>query len=357
MRKSLFQQTIEMTLALCFIYSGTCFANAQDHSSLEHLKFLQNHFDQIVGIEILVAGAKDNRPESQFGHTMLRFVMKDGDVFSDPVVTFGAEVNSAEPSIAKGLLGGYAVNYYIQTLGETYLSYLSAQERPIRRHVLPSNSAVRKSLVSKLVSWSQNPKEMGRYFFVGQNCTDVLFSLLDASGIKAPNPLIAIPVSVSEMLTQSLLTALPHINTLEPLKMRSKINSASDLRKISTVELQRIFYSLNRSSDLDMKLVLLDVLKQRTDLAPLYEVYNLTPLSPIAYELCLKGCDVQRFGKVVLNELPPMDPKIYQAGVSEIKRASQLAGASNKLNTPYAYHFRLTQNILYKGDHIGHPTP
>lgn len=319
-------------------------------TTITRVEDLLNRSDRIQGIEILVASAKDDEPASKFGHAMLRFVMKNGDPFEDPVVGFIAQVNDHTLSISKGLFGGYSAFFELNTLDSFFLSYISYQERPIKRYIIPTNHALRKNLVNILARWAFNPHEMGNYWFVGKNCTDLLLTFLQQGGVPTSNPPIAIPTLVGTSLTNNLITALPFIETQNPFLWRDKIRkqATSSFSKMKTEDLQVIFSILTRPEDIAVKSLVFEELKLRKNKKSLQDIYNLNPVSNEIYQLCLKDCDQLKFKQSIVSFLKNKNIGIIYENAMSLHRAWQISFNNNrKLNAkPYIYNFRVTQKII-----------
>lgn len=222
--------------------------------------------NEIIGLEALVAAAWDGGPiYSRFGHTLLRFVKADGNFSTDPVVSMEADVPANQVDLLKGLDGAYRVIPTASTFGSYWSRYVSIDERPIERYIIPSTPEMRTALLTTLDAWIRNPKLDGHYTFLDNNCAGALANLLEAAGFPSTigfNPII--PTDIDNWLKHSLLSFYPMLEMQSPKPLYDK---ASGLLKIPTSDFTA---GLNwpadsadvlskNLSDLEIKKILLDL--------------------------------------------------------------------------------------------------
>lgn len=119
----------------------------------KYIRRLKNKLDrnEIIGLELLVAGPTDARIESKWGHSMLRFVDRVGTLSDDLVLGFVAEVDDVQLNMAKGIFGGYPVFPNVQSLRLFNQQYIKNEDRPIERFIIPSTQKQRNHLIQLVI--------------------------------------------------------------------------------------------------------------------------------------------------------------------------------------------------------------
>ncbi|MBK23057.1 MAG: hypothetical protein CME70_03535 [Halobacteriovorax sp.] len=103
--------------------------------------------DQIIGLELIVAASSKSRIQSRFGHTLLRFVDKLGSPGNDLVLSFVADLDGPRISNRRGVFGGYPVFPLLKKFREFNQDYIKNENRPLERHIIPSDSKMRSDLI------------------------------------------------------------------------------------------------------------------------------------------------------------------------------------------------------------------
>ncbi|GEM_PF-4108166 len=109
--------------------------------------------DQIIGLELIIAEATDERVESKFGHALFRFVDNDSDPGNDITISFVADVNGPKASNIGGVVGKYGVYPEVKSLRLFIKQYVKDQSRPLERHIIPSNTSMHHDLFQTLNGW------------------------------------------------------------------------------------------------------------------------------------------------------------------------------------------------------------
>jgi hypothetical protein len=146
------------------------------------LAHLARQRDAVEGLELLVAGGTRTPIQSRWGHALLRFV-DGGDPFDDVVIAFVAMPDRPRVSVWKGLTGGYPLEMDAGRLAWALGAYVRDQLRPVRRWVLPTDSAERGRVIDEAARWAADPSRRGRYTFVGNNCATALGRFLTSAGV------------------------------------------------------------------------------------------------------------------------------------------------------------------------------
>jgi hypothetical protein len=260
----------------------------------------------IIGIEAIVAAQSNGAFYSRFGHAMLRLVKADGNFATDPVLSLEADVPANQVDAVKGLDGAYRVVPDLETFGNRWLDYVSVEERPLQRIIIPTTPAMRARLLETLVKWINDPSAAGNYTFLRNNCVGALSKLFEESGFPSPpgriNPII--PTNLNGWLSASLLSLYP---TLEMDSPKSLYDQAAAMLKISTADFTagknwppNSAEILNAGlSDLDIKRILLNLpLVPETARDGLAKAHNFSsganldqamayvPVPPSLYQTC-----------------------------------------------------------------------
>ncbi|WP_290730377.1 DUF4105 domain-containing protein [Halobacteriovorax sp. JY17] len=109
--------------------------------------------NQVIGLELIIASATDERVESKFGHSLFRFVDNDDDPGNDITISFVADVNGPKASNIGGVIGKYGVYPEVKSLRLFVNQYVKEESRPLERHLIPSNSQMQQALMDALDDW------------------------------------------------------------------------------------------------------------------------------------------------------------------------------------------------------------
>lgn len=190
--------------------------------------------DKIMGIELIIAGPMHQHIESSFGHALLRFVERDGDVIQDSVLSFVALIDEPALNYKKGMLGGYPVFAQVGSFGEFIQHYLETEERPLDRYIIPTDSKIRKNIIETLKGWVSKPGGMGGYKFLSNNCAGVLVEFLKQSGLYTGLQ-VPVPSLLPDQMKSRYLTPYPVIRTLTSAPVFEKLAYKLDV-KVETLK-------------------------------------------------------------------------------------------------------------------------
>lgn len=195
---------------------------------------LKNIEKKLIGLEVIVAD-KGEGGASRFGHTLLRFVDNDSNPTNDFILSVVAKTDSINASVIKGIKGDYPIWLNIRTLGEYWEEYVSIEKRPLKRYILSTDESLRSKILETLSKWvfaTDRDKVIGKYTFLKNNCTGVLYKLFVESGMEkgtffSPK----IPVKFHKWLYKNGYSIFPTIliNTNHELILRlSKVLSINE---------------------------------------------------------------------------------------------------------------------------------
>jgi hypothetical protein len=177
----------------------------------------------IIGIEVLIAKGFNEHIYSQFGHTFLRFVHKDGLWAKDVTVSFVADIQTPEFNYAKGTIGTYPVIAEIKSLYEFWQEYVADERRELLRYVIPVSPGDIHNMISTLQRWQARPELMGNYTFLSNNCTHVLAQFLIHSGLSYEQHPPKKPFSLPDWLEKSLMNVYPPLTVLNQRMVINKL--------------------------------------------------------------------------------------------------------------------------------------
>ncbi len=161
---------MKIILLFFFIFSGNIFSQEVDSveflqwyaqkkelytSSKKYIQRLKKKIanNQVIGLELIIASATDERVESKFGHSLFRFVDNDDNPGNDITISFVADVNGPKASNIGGVVGKYGVYPEVKSLRLFVNQYVKDQSRPLERHLILSNSQMRRALIDSLEDW------------------------------------------------------------------------------------------------------------------------------------------------------------------------------------------------------------
>lgn len=140
------------------------------------------HWDELVGVSVLLVSGYLGNPASTFGHALLRLDTHRGQAHAgrlDVSVNFGAVVPEHEslPSyIAKGIAGGYTAHFSDKPFYADDLVYAHTEFRDMWNYRLALNEDQRTLLVLHL--WEMLGQSFD-YYFLNRNCALRLAELIE----------------------------------------------------------------------------------------------------------------------------------------------------------------------------------
>lgn len=137
----------------------------------------------VEGIDILLAAATSDRPESLYGHLLLTVRYREGQTVRsrgfDPVYQYGAitdtDVNKIE-YFAKGLFGGFLSVIQPNTFRGTDRLFMQYEQRTLRRYALNLSPQQVRQVMERL--WEAERRIMYPYYFLSDNCASMLIDVL-----------------------------------------------------------------------------------------------------------------------------------------------------------------------------------
>ncbi|HLL82555.1 MAG TPA: DUF4105 domain-containing protein, partial [Longimicrobium sp.] len=160
--------------------------------------------------EVLLSAPSGERPQSMFGHLILRPVYRQGPErlgAYDPVVEIAAITGFTEniaTFVGRGVLGGYLNAYDIVSMGTIRTEHVDRDGRDLRRFRLELSAAERARLMERL--WELERRGYYPYRFFGNNCASYLAFALD--GVVEPERvmevggLVVLPTGVLDALSR-----------------------------------------------------------------------------------------------------------------------------------------------------------
>ncbi len=160
-------------------------------------------------VEVLLVQASGRRPESLFGHVLLRPVHTEGGAVRGPsfetAIQLAAQTEE-QPGLAhlaRGIVGGYRLSVMTLSWRDVEREMLEYEQRSIRRFRLNVDATLTRRLLERV--WELERRGSFNYQFFTDNCaTGLLWVLRGAFGgrvaLVAPNPLVVAPSAVVDDL-------------------------------------------------------------------------------------------------------------------------------------------------------------
>ena len=186
------------------------------NTSKQILKLNQNK-EKIIGVEFILVNPFDQQIESNWGHSLLRFVDDDNSWTNDIVISFSALTNSDDSSTEqkiKGLIGGYEIIPHTDSLGGFWREYTRKNGRSLKRYPLLLNRESLDQIIEILHKWIQDPTYFGKYFYTSRNCTTLLGALLNKAGVITISDIPAKPTEFPRWLKFNLIAPYHGIEML-----------------------------------------------------------------------------------------------------------------------------------------------
>lgn len=161
----------------------------------------------VDGIDVLIAAATADRPESLYGHLLLHVQYRGASVGFEPVYQFGAVTDSDVGMIdyfTRGLLGGFVSAIEIADFRSVDRRILQDEQRTLRHYRL--NLDRRQILHLQQRLWEAERRVRYPYFFLDDNCASFLYDLVaPALGIELDGrgSFIVTPTDVLDTLAET----------------------------------------------------------------------------------------------------------------------------------------------------------
>ena len=174
--------------------------------------------DGLEQLEVLFVIASGRRPQSLFGHVLLRPVHRPGGLVRGPgfatmveiaAITDGPIAGPAQ--LARGIFGGYTTTVSTLAASDLEREALHLEQRTIRRFRLNLSPDERRRTLERV--WELERRGYFDYRFFTENCASVLVFLLEAAlpetvRIEVPGPLLVAPTTVLDGLTDAKIAAM-----------------------------------------------------------------------------------------------------------------------------------------------------
>lgn len=328
-----------------------------------------------VFLEILVAGPQSSEISSMFGHLGLRLkYISIDNIQNDLALSFVAntENETGLKRDAKGFIGLYNMNLFIETFEQYIKRTTQIENRSISRYVLNSSDLNIENLFNKLNEIKDVGLRVGNYNFLYKNCATTLYEFFYDLGYFVNDKFDLLfpisPTSYSRAVLSPVMLGFIQLPRIESIRLRIKsiekkfgfiLNPEkrtgndisifiSSLNKMTTSELN-LFLMLDLSQIPGLRLHILNEIRRQRGVI----VTNANRLLgfedfPIdLYKMCRDyPCALNQAKKIY-----SLFGKEYAADVSrliyqEIQRSRQLAFYEKLVNTNQYIHANLLSSAL-----------
>jgi hypothetical protein len=160
--------------------------------------------NHVEAIDILVAAATADRPESLYGHLLVHIRYDDRSEGFEPVYQFGAVTDTNVAPLtyfSRGLLGGFLSVIQLNSFRSVDRLFLQYEQRGLRRYVLDLSPKQTRRLMERI--WEYERRFRYPYHFFANNCASFLIDLIGpALELDVPDRgrLIVAPTDVLDYL-------------------------------------------------------------------------------------------------------------------------------------------------------------
>ncbi|MEM1349863.1 MAG: DUF4105 domain-containing protein, partial [Myxococcota bacterium] len=137
----------------------------------------------VEGIDLLLAAATSERPESLYGHLLMAVrYSSEGSMRSrgfEPVYQYGAITDTDVDKVtyfSKGLFGGFYSIIQPNTFRGTDRLFMQYEQRTLRRYALNLSPKELRQVMERI--WEAERHVTFQYFFLSDNCASMLIDLL-----------------------------------------------------------------------------------------------------------------------------------------------------------------------------------
>ena len=166
----------------------------------------------VEGVDLLLAAATSDRPESLYGHLLMGVRYKQGKSLRsrgfEPVYQYGAITDTNVTKVeyfSKGLLGGFYSIIQPNTFRGVDRLFMQYEQRTLRRYGLNLTDEQVLHVMQRL--WEAERHITFPYYFLSDNCASMLIDLLAPAldDIEVPNPfrLALMPTEVLDLLASA----------------------------------------------------------------------------------------------------------------------------------------------------------
>ncbi len=158
----------------------------------------------IESIDILVAAATADRPESLYGHLLLHVRYRSRSEGFEPVYQFGAVTDTNVDPLtyfSRGLLGGFLSVMEVDSFRGVDRAILQYEQRGLRRYELVLSPTQRRNLMERI--WEYERRYRYPYYFFSNNCASFLIDLIGPAlelDVPARSHFVVAPTDVLDFL-------------------------------------------------------------------------------------------------------------------------------------------------------------
>jgi len=168
--------------------------------------------EDVVGFEVLFAAPSSVRPETLFGHVILRPLLSDGELARGPSFERAMELAAltGQPTdlgtyLWRGLFGGFFAPFEYAPFASVLERNNREEQRTIRRFRLTSDEAFDRRLRARL--WHLERRGYAGYRFFDRNCAGLLLFVVDGAldegeWIEWPSGPYVMPAAALDALTR-----------------------------------------------------------------------------------------------------------------------------------------------------------
>jgi hypothetical protein len=181
--------------------------------SKEVMRELLDEQENIIGIDLLVAGAyKDGPFYSRWGHAFLVFInKKEKKYYNNVAISFVADVDQSESALGtyvKGFTGGFNLTTETDYFYYFWEKHIINEGRPLERIIIPINADIKRELFNQLAKIQHDSSTLGSYKFISNNCVGAASNILKEAGVPLPDTLI-VPSKASQAFIDENISPYP----------------------------------------------------------------------------------------------------------------------------------------------------
>ncbi len=196
---------------------------------------------ELSHVEVLFAAASSVRPESIFGHVLLRPVWREGELVASPTLQpvweLGALTSPVEDSLrylVRGTTGGFSNVLGQAAFGEALLQNLQADQRTLRRYRLRLSALEQERLLERI--WELERKAYLEYWFFTENCARALLWIVEGAldehrEVGSPGTFWVMPTATLDALAEAGGPGEPLLERLPEDLLASSEVAARALRR------------------------------------------------------------------------------------------------------------------------------
>lgn len=200
----------------------------QSNSRTIKEKFKKKH----IGLELVLANASILNAESIFGHIMLRFIDEDTDPLNDTIINFYQSSNDDQKKLQQALRGASNLPH-VGTFADNLIVYMKSDSRIFRRFIIPIDNLKMLKLKKIIYEISVDPKIIGDYSLLKNNCYTAVLKLLKAIGfpVISRGGIVDLPTNVERDLMLHGVLLHPELRNI-----RGAVDIIKDLERLPSKE-------------------------------------------------------------------------------------------------------------------------